>query len=296
MHERSSPTLALLLSWFAALEDTPSGRLMLTNLLHAFRTSRLPVERLRAIVVEVARTWRASGKAPDFAVQQVADRHPEEFLCQPPAIPPVPCSRVVDDATFVGYLDLRERAFEYGDYVPRELLDRIELEGLTPELIGESPQVLKSRRPLTWVTRTEAIASLRERTTDGDELATQVRDQLGLAFYWADHLLLEVQYPEGAFEAAPLTAPTFIDGGTGVLFRARSAPDGWGRAVDLATHDDGLPEAVHTPVPLSTGFAVRRLGRVLRGPHFVHAEVIQHAEHPWSTPPADLLAFLTEDQ
>jgi hypothetical protein len=134
---------------------------------------------------------------------------------------------------------------------------------------------------------------MREQYSNPNELATLIRDRLGLAHYWEDDRLIEIQYPPKALDTLSLVAPTFIDGGAGVLFRARNAPDGWGRAVDLETHEDGLPEAVHPPVRLTADFRVKRIGRVLRGSNFTHLKVIERAEHPWSTMPLDLLEFLS---
>jgi len=288
--------LPLLLRWINALEETTAGRLMLTNLLHAFRTARLPTETLRSLMVEFARTWVASiGRRPDTVVEYVADKAPTKYVCQPPTIAPgCGCSRIVDDVTFVTHnIDHRELPYEFVDYVPAELLDQIE-RGIPAELLGDETNTLRGSRPLAWVTHSAVIASLRQQHSDPNELATAVRNRLGLAHYWKDHRLLEIEYPSDMVDALAIVAPTFIDGGAGVLFRARTAPDGWGRAVDLETHEDGLPGAVHAPVRLTANFRVRRIGRVLRGPDFTHVKVIERAEHPWSSMPSDLLAFLGE--
>lgn len=291
---RSPSDLPPILAWIGALEATPAGRLMLTNLLHAFRTSRLPPDLFRAVLGDFARAWAcATARRPDTIVEHVADQAPTKYTCQPPSIDPAwRCSRVVDDVTFVTYnIDHRELPYEFVDYVPTELLEQLE-EGLPTELLGDETNTLRSSRPFAWVTRTEMVEELRARYPDANELATALRDRLGLAHYWADHQLIEIEYPTTTAGELRLAAPTFIDGGAGVLFRARKTSDGWGRAVDLQTHDDGLPEAVHPPVRLTAEFRVRRVGRVLRGSEFAHLKVIERAEHPWSAMPADFLAFL----
>lgn len=279
-------------TWFAAMELRESGRLMLTNLLHAFRSQRLTEQTLAALLQGVLNDWaNPSGRRPDAVVERFADRDPEHFLCQPPQAHSGSCSRVVDDVSFVCHnLDVTEAEGVIEDEIPADLLDAVE-RGLTEEHIRVNSQ-LGGRRPFAWVTRTQALRELRDRVTSVGELASTVRDMLGLSHYMQDHLLLEIEYPGDVVEALSLTAPTFIEGGSGVIFRARTSADGWGRAVDLRTHDDGLPEAVHPPVKLTPAFRVRRLGRITCAQGFVFQEVIRRSEHPWEGMPSDFRLFL----
>jgi hypothetical protein len=59
-----------------------------------------------------------------------------------------------------------------------------------------------------------------------------------------------------------MTAPTFIEGSSGIAFRSCDHEDGWGRAVDLKTLADGLPEAVHPPEPFTDEFRIRAAGAI----------------------------------
>jgi len=57
---------------------------------------------------------------------------------------------------------------------------------------GVAHSELRGRRPLAWVTSTEGLDELRQRYSEPSELATAIRDRLGLSHYDQDQLLLEV--------------------------------------------------------------------------------------------------------
>jgi len=272
------------------LEQTPSGQLMLTNLLHAFRTKRLPDRTFVALFAEVVNTWQEEeGVRADVVVERIADTVVGTPHCACEPLPACSCSRVVDDKSFVtNNIDLSEAAFPMVDEVPQRLLRRLE-RGI-PERWARND--VRGRRPFAWVTPTERLEELRRQHASDSELASTVRDRLGLAHYHSDHLLVEIRYPDGAAVSVSLVPPSFLEGGAGVVFRARSAGDRWGRAVDLGTHEDGLPEAVHAPVPFSAKFTVRRIGRIDRAPGFQFQQVVQGAEYPWTGVPDDLAAFI----
>ena len=287
---RAKPSDAVL-KWIETLEQTPSGQLMLTNLLHAFRTKRLSEQTFLALFAEVVKKWVAQrGVRADVVVETIADTvvgTPQHSAGEP--LTCRSCSRVVDDKSLVANnIDLRAAAFPYVDEVPHRLLRRLE-RGI-PE--SWTRNEMRGRRPFAWVTPTAGLEELRQQHADGDELAAIVRDQLGLAHYNSDHLLLEVRYPDGETSTLLLVPPSFLEGGAGVVFRARSAGDRWGRAVDLGTHDDGLPEAVHAPVPFTARFTIRRIGRIDRAPGFQFQQVVARAEYPWTGLPPDLAEFI----
>jgi hypothetical protein len=84
---------------------------------------------------------------------------------------------------------------------------------------------------------------------------------LGLHHLREDQYLVEVVYPPGTPEA--LRAPPFLKGND-IVFRSKHGRDSWGRAVDLRTLEDGLPEAVHLPIPFTEQYGVRDAGRLRR--------------------------------
>jgi hypothetical protein len=142
------------------------------------------------------------------------------------------------------------------------------------------------------VTRTDELAKLRDQHADPDDLATVVRNRLGLSHYDQNELLVEVEYPPQILDAMHFVAPTFLEGSAGVIFRAQHCTDDWGRAVDLVTLDDGLPEAVHRPVPFASDFRIRRIGRIKTDPGFTYGDVVTRAPHPWTEMPEDFKAFV----
>ena len=283
--------LTSLLAWFVTLEGTPSGRLMLTNILHAFRTQRLPEEGLRTLFDAIVVEWVSEGgQRADVLVETIADRRLAELLCYAGAQLDERCSRVVDDKTLVSHnIDFRELPFRYSDEVPRRLLEV--LESGIPE--GAACSELRGRRPFAWVTSTTQLDAIRRQCADGEDLASTVRDLLGLTHYSGDHLLVEIQYPDQVTAALSVAPPTFLEGGAGVIFRAKKADARWGRAVDLRTHDDGLPEAVHSPIAFTSAFRIRRIGRIVRSQGFSFEEVRTRADYPWTGMPDDLLQFMS---
>jgi len=279
-----------LLAWISALETTDSGRLMLTNVLFAFRTKR-PTERiLLDLFVAISAQWTVDGgRRADSVIEVIADDVLTSAMCGAPTVPSTRCSRVVDAVSLVTHnIDHEKLGFGLSDEVPSRLLQLLE-RGI-PE--GAAKSQLRGRRPLAWVTPTEHLDELRQQYPDPNELATVVRNRLGLSHYDQDQLLLEVEYPDDVVSTLEFAAPTFLEGGAGVIFRARFCSDSWGRAVNLETLGDGLPEAVHRPIPFSSRFRIRRIGRTRTDPGFEFQKVIDGAEYPWTEMPEDLNAFL----
>jgi hypothetical protein len=173
--------------------------------------------------------------------------------------------------------------------VPRRLLEV--LESGIPE--GAACSEIRGRRPFAWVTSTTELDAIRRQCADGEDFASTVRDRLGLTHYSSDHLLVEIEYPDQVTAALAVAPPTFLEGGAGVIFRARKIGARWGRAVDLRTHDDGLPEAVHPPIAFTSAFRIRRIGRIVRSQGFSFEEVRTRADYPWTGMPDDLLQFMS---
>jgi hypothetical protein len=282
---------ARLIEWIGALERTPSGRLMLTNLVFAFHSKRPSIEILRALVATVTARWTPDeGRRPDTLVELIADELFASAMFAEPRPPAAPCSRVMDAVILVATnINHRELGFGVEDEVPARLLDLLE-RGIPP---GAATGQIRGRRPLAWVTTTDHLEQLRRDYDDPHELATVVRDRLGLTHYDRDQLLLQVDYPECVYTNLEYAAPTFLEGGAGVIFRARFADDRWGRAVDLATLDDGLPEAVHAPVPFTEEFRIRRIGRPKTDPGFEFNQVLERGTEGWTGIPDDFVVFIT---
>jgi hypothetical protein len=140
----------------------------------------------------------------------------------------------------------------------RSAIDDLQKVGLR----GISKKEMRGRLPFAWVTKTSAIDDLRKRCP-APELADTLRDKLGLHHLREDQYLVEVVYPPGTPDE--LRAPTFLEGND-IVFRSKRGSDSWGRAVDLKTLRDGLPEAVHVPIPFTQQYRVRDVGRLRQCP------------------------------
>jgi hypothetical protein len=286
----SSNRIDCLTTWFAALQSSKSGTLMLTNVLFAFRTQRPTQETLRELLAAVASNWSPDGgRRADTLVETIADDKLKSAICGAPRSTASRCARVIDAYSFVtNNIKVRETGFGISDEVPPSLLAQLEA-GIREDLPkGE----IRGRRPLAWVTRKDHLDALRQHHGDPDEAATVVRNQLGLSHYNQDQLLLEIEYPDEVNGSLECAAPTFLEGGAGVVFRARTCADAWGRAVDLDTMGDGLPEAVHRPIAFTASFRIQRIGRPLSAPGFDFQKVIDAAEFPWGTMPPDFWEFV----
>ncbi len=278
-------------TWIGALEKTQSGVLMLTNMLHAFRTQRISEEGFLVLFDAICSEWSVhGGHSAASIVEAIADKALATFLCSPATQLQHRCSRVTDDKTFVSNnIDFMQLPFKYTDEIPPSLLEQIE--SGVPEAVAQGE--IRGRRLFAWVTATEQLEEVRAQTPDQGELASKVRDLLGLSHYSStDHLLIEIQYPEDLKMTLSAAVPSFLEGGSGVVFRAKKSADNWGRAVDLSTYGDGLPEAVHPPIKFTSAFRVRRIGRVNRSAGFSFDKVVDNAEHPWRGMPEDFSHFI----
>jgi hypothetical protein len=141
---------------------------------------------------------------------------------------------------------------------------------------------VRGERPYAWITPTATIEDIESNSLpDADKLANRVRDYLGLDHY-TDHELFEMIYPPHALDIVRVAAPTFIEGACREVYRSKTAPDRWGRSVDIgsARFDDGAPEAVHQPIPFTDKFSLRYLG-VVRAAEMSEHEKLHARLRPW---------------
>lgn len=206
----------------------------------------------------VFRIWKRR-KLSYEAIADVSNRDPVSYLFRGPSADKAcgSCSRIVVAHEFIKHnIKKRRGATIISDYECRRTIARYEKRGVPARSVkGE----MRGTRPFAWVTKTAAIDELRRKGTD---LATEVRDQLGMIHYYKAERLVEIVYPSEVFAALQLTAPTFIEGSSGIVFRSAASDDGWGRAVNLKTLGDGLPEAVHPPEVFTGSFKVRSVGAI----------------------------------
>jgi hypothetical protein len=124
---------------------------------------------------------------------------------------------------------------------------------------------LRGDRPFCWVTKYDEVRSLTNGNYD-DQIATQVRDKLGLDRHGQDEHLMEIDYPVNFTQVNSIAMPTVLDAGNGAVFRPWTwkSSDGWGRTVDLETLTPGLSEGVHSECNADSTFNFRYIGKVVK--------------------------------
>ena len=175
------------------------------------------------------------------------------------------CSRVVDVNSFFEDNLLQSKLGWWltdGSLEPWQI-EMLQMSDL-PSKAGKGQLTSKSR-PFAWVTKTALLDEIFKHVTE-PERASKVRNQLGLAHYWEEVELIEIQYKALALKDLILVSPIFIEGCPSrsyyskPIYRSKLSDDGWGTTVDLDTYTDGLPEAVHRPIDFGSGFSLRYLG------------------------------------
>jgi hypothetical protein len=146
---------------------------------------------------------------------------------------------------------------------------------------GVAKGEVSGRHGFAWVTTTYAIEQLRA-STPSDRLPSKVRNLAGLMHLDDEEHLVEIKYPLYSPVVSNLAAPTFLEGCPSRIFRCCHSSTGWGRTVDLDTLNDGLPEAVHPPVPFTEEFHLLDIGRLDAScPPYDEAAFERTLPHPW---------------
>lgn len=273
-------------NWIRWLSRTDTGQAYLSNLLYEIREGRVDRALLSTFLDSVARIWTdqfnglddgiagsladLGWESPTTVVELICNS--SEYYCIGPEIDEgATISRVMPARDFFyRHIDHRQYPFIYGEPSREEINELIE-EGIE----GKTWGVLRGGKPLVWVTKTEEIHSIREEQEE-DLVAYTVRNRLGLKHLEERIELVELKYPletealelvidpgsDGADYTFMLHAPTLFDAGPSLIYRSKDGEDGWGRTVDLASMNDGLPEAVHEPVALSDAFELVYVGRL----------------------------------
>lgn len=243
------------------MRQSAKGRISLGNLRFDVRHTRISKDNLR-LFLRALSTELKGAKSPVYAAkiaQSVADRAPNQFLCQGPPVPPKRLSRVMNARSFVfRNLDRTKVPLTVRSYVTDYQIRQLERRGIE----GRTQGMTRGERLLTWVTTTEALTELRAEGLSSTDLAIKVRNQAGLARFTDKEALIEIQYPNDGTITPLVSLPTFLEGNPSRIFRCAMGLDRWGRAVDLETLEDGLPEAVHPPIPFVGNFHLVNIGRL----------------------------------
>lgn len=255
-----------LTEWLAAMRDFSRGIIVLKNLVFDWMQNRLPKDLIYTVLLAAARHWERTSP-PHASIEKVADSEPDTYLCKATTSGIAgTVSRILDARDFVRF---NTNFALHGEWLSDSVVwDRIEELSQPDALKSVARGEMSTRRPIAWVTRTTAINEKRQAAAgvpsavERQKLtALTVRDGLGLSHY-LDNILVEVVYPDSTIEKMSFAAPTFIEGGQGLVYRSAGGRDGWGRALDLATNKEGMPESVHRAIPFTGEFGVRMIGKL----------------------------------
>jgi hypothetical protein len=236
------------------------ARVVLQNILYDCKKGRLDKNTLKVFLT----AFRESvGEQPAEAlIGAIVAAKSGELLCRAKDTPrPALCSRVMVGADFLeNNIQLRRLGLKIPVRDVAGAIKELQRGGLR----GITKKSMRGRLPLAWVTKTDAIDTLRQQVP-ANRLANELRDQLGLNHLHGDQYLVEIVYPPGT--PATLRAPTFLEG-SDLVFRSVRGPDSWGRTVHLKTLKAGMPEAIHAPIPFTDRYSVRDVGRLSRSTGF----------------------------
>lgn len=246
-------------AWITALSGVLRGRITLSNFRYDYRHSRIPNPIVTAFLVRVCDAWAerplvrktgAKAPRPDEIWQSIA----REFsLVGPPVGKGLRrCSRVMVAA------DLIANNIDPEECVPiQPYPSETEIAYLKHRWdAGIATGTMRGTNPFAWVTKTPALQRARKKPNPADH----ARLILGLFHWKEDERLLEIRYPAKCFTVDDLRLPTSLEGCPSLIFRSRTAPDGWGRTVRLDTLKDGAPEALHRELPFTQAFQIEDLG------------------------------------
>ncbi len=248
-----TPALA---EWATAMSPVARGRSTLANLLHDCCAGRLSEpSAIARLFNNLGHAWQTAERhaLPDTIYGAEARKMIAAEGCQGVTVKGQwRCSRLLSITDLRDYNLDDDAHLPIRGYVDPRTVDFLVKGGLAQHATG----AMSGPRGFAWVTRTDAIESLR----DLPDPADAARDQLGLSHITEDQHLVEIEYPDDA--DVDLHVPTAVEGCPSLIYRSKTAEDGWGRAVRLDDLEDGLPEAVHQPIPFGPGFRLHDFGRL----------------------------------
>lgn len=295
MPKSRAQMIADLESWITALRGKTVGRVALSNLRHDYRTSRLSHPVVKAFLDKISKAWAQQKSIAQRKVRrkvlkpdQVWQTAARSFSMLGPQVTKGTrnCSRVVSAADLIANNIDPEECLPIEQYPTAEHLAYIRHRWEAGIAVG----AMRGANPYAWVTKTAALQGARKKPNPADH----ARLILGLKHWDQDERLMEVRYPVKCFALGDLRLPTCMDGCPSLIFRSRTGPDGWGRAVRLDTLKDGAPEAVHWAIPFTQAFDVDELGvlsplRLRRNVWRTWEAVVSTLPDPWTDDAIDEL-------
>jgi len=266
-------------NWCQAMQRSAEGRATLSNILHDCQESRLPSKTLKEFFGDIALAWnrRRRTQLPETIQRSVQLSKPNDYCCKGPDISgdSVECSRVMSLADLIEKnIDVAKIPFAITGHLTNNQVELLEKFGFS----GAATNTMRTARPFAWVTLGNKFSVIYA----GTKTANVARKLLGMTHFQKDEHLVEIRYPKGVFRSGGLFAPTFLDGCPSLVYRSTVSSDGWGRAVDLDTLANALPEAVHEEINFTDDFKLRNLGRLkpLARP-FDWSALLGTFKYPW---------------
>ncbi|ELS03850.1 hypothetical protein Xen7305DRAFT_00035740 [Xenococcus sp. PCC 7305] len=250
--------MCVLNGWVSSMECSKTGIAILSNIVYDLEENRVPEELSNSFFQILELTWaRQEIQEPLIAFEEAIK---DEYLCQGHQINDSPenYSRVVDLPSLISYnLNLREIPLS----IEKQPLTESQLSLLEQADLGEVGKgKIKTGRPLAWVTKTSSLDEIKQNEAK-ENWASIIRNRLGLeCLRNQEEQLIEIIYSTKVVAKNKFFSPVFFDGCVSNIYISKSTPDGWGRTVDIETYEEGLPEAIHPPIPFGEGFRLKRLG------------------------------------
>lgn len=258
--------------WIEALKTLPEGRIWFNNLCFDKKCGNLTpdvltrlVEAFRAVVFETDDAMGVDELSIRIqeAFNKVLELNPQVFDLQGTRVPPHLESyfRVMTIGNFVNnnfdYLGL---GLDVDESLDDEVWSRIGNTG-TNEFYQNS---LRTGRRFFWGARADVIEGLQRLFGTGDNLATELRNQLGLKGIGENEKILQITVPPEKFESKVVLAPTVLDAGLiNFVFVPSDDRAGYGWTLNLSNCQKGLEEVVIEELPFDWDYEVRRLGTIL---------------------------------
>ncbi len=263
-------------SWCTAMESSAESRITLANLIHDVEKGRAHRDTLRRILRHVLELWDEAThndtmprdhRTAAALLSATLDQASEEVFCTEPYFAVAgELARVVEIEVLTECYILKGA---YGELVkPHSRFKRPAVRKFAASQLQEGAMV-RGGRPMAWVTKASALEEREqelEYETRVQEIATRIRNYVGLDHIGDGMEIVEMRYPPGAISACRISAPTVVEGSCRDVYRSYFGEDGdpWGRTIDLESKNlcGGAPEAVHPPIPLTHEFTYRHLGEV----------------------------------
>ena len=236
----------------------------------------LPAEVYKEFSTVIQRFLKAKRKKslPVETIVEALGEPPVRFsLKGRPAPVTEPLSRVVDALSFSLY-NINKRLglgpnpeqvvwkmFRNGDIVPKR------------HFVGE----LRSGRNLFWGTPTSRLEPLSDKhqirpnqyfvhpPEKADEVATQIRNLLGLSYINEGVGLYRIDIPKEKLKDIKICAPTTLDSSPRCVFLPAAKTKEYGRTLNLTNLQPGAEEVVVEPIKFTAEFTVTQIGFV-KGP------------------------------